>query len=125
MVDIDDSLNANVNESDPEELISQNNENQEEVEDEEFSWEELASLGWSEARIKAFRRRKINPSAYFYRFNGPGEKQKVGEWSQEEHDSFLNLIREGVDYNWGLFSTKVCGRVGYQCSNCNFSYSMG
>ena len=42
--------------------------------------EALRQLGWSEARIKAFRNREKNPNQYYYRFNDPGEPQATGKW---------------------------------------------
>lgn len=90
--------------------------------------EALRRLGWSEARIKAFRNRETNPNQYYYRFNDPGEPQATGKWSQKDKALFLQLIKEkGVDYQvekrgwregqWGIFSRQIPGRVGYQCSN--------
>jgi hypothetical protein len=77
----------------------------------------LLEMGWSEARVKAFLNRKNNPNAYYYRFNDLGEAQSTGNWSKEEHDRFIELIKDGVDYRWGILSMNVPGRVGYQCSN--------
>ncbi len=34
------------------------------------------------------------PNAYFYSYTAPGEKQKVGAWTQAEHASFQSLIRD-------------------------------
>lgn len=59
----------------------------------------LRQLGWSEARIKAFRNREKNPNQYYYRFNDPGEPQATGKWSAKDKALFLKLIKEkGVDY---------------------------
>ena len=77
----------------------------------------LLELGWSDARVKAFMHRESNPNAYYYRFNDLGEEQHTGQWTQQEHDNFMDLIKDGVDYRWGILSIKVPGRVGYQCSN--------
>ena len=77
----------------------------------------LMEMGWSTARVKAFMHRKENPNAYYYRFNDLGEKQATGAWTEKEHNHFLSLIKDGVDYRWGILSIKVPGRVGYQCSN--------
>lgn len=64
--------------------------------------EALRRLGWSEARIKAFRNRETNPNQYYYRFNDPGEPQATGKWSQKDKALFLQLIKEkGVDYQVG------------------------
>eukprot|EP00948_MAST-09A_sp_MAST-9A-sp1_P004079 g4079.t1 len=77
----------------------------------------LLNMGWSEARTKAWLNRERNENAYYYRFNEPGEVQRTGGWSKEEHDGFIDLIKNGVDYRWGILSKNVPGRVGYQCSN--------
>lgn len=62
----------------------------------------LRQLGWSEARIKAFRNRETNPNQYYYRFNDPGEPQATGKWSQKDKALFLKLIAQnGVDYRVG------------------------
>ena len=47
--------------------------------------------GWSEARIKAFAKRKTpeGQNAFYYRFNPPGEQQKNGRWEDEEKNLFL------------------------------------
>eukprot|EP01137_Pigoraptor_chileana_P035033 Opistho-2@28467 len=79
---------------------------------------EEAMKDWSGARIRAYRLIKENPNAYYYRFNDPGEMQRNGGWSKEEHDLFLARLAEiGADGQWGLFAMKIPGRVGYQCSN--------
>ena len=88
--------------------------------DDDYTWADLKKLEWSDARIKAFLARKSNPNAYYYRFNAPGEEQRTGHWTKEEHDRFMELIKDGVDYRWGILSMKTPGRVGYQCSNCKF-----
>lgn len=77
----------------------------------------LRQLGWSEARIKAFQNREKNPNQYYYRFNDPGEPQATGKWSPKDKALFLKLVAKGVDYQWGIFSMQIPGRVGYQCSN--------
>ena len=58
----------------------------------------LRQLGWSEARIKAFRNREKNPNQYYYRFNDPGEPQATGKWSPKDKALFLKLVAKGVDY---------------------------
>jgi len=73
--------------------------------------------GWSTARKKAFKAINDNPNAYYYRFNKPGESQGKGSWSKVEHKLFMeNILKMGVNNNWGLFSKNIPGRVGYQCS---------
>jgi len=75
--------------------------------------------GWSMARKKCFKAIDENPNAYYYRFNKPGESQGKGAWSKVEHKLFMeNILKMGVNNNWGLFSINIPGRVGYQCSNC-------
>lgn len=66
--------------------------------------ETLRQMGWSEARIKAFRNRERNPNQYYYRFNDPGEPQATGKWSDKDKALFLKLIKEnGVDYKVASF----------------------
>ena len=67
--------------------------------------EMLRQLGWSEARIKAFRNREKNPNQYYYRFNNPGEPQATGKWSAKDKALFLKLIKERkVDYQVFVFT---------------------
>jgi hypothetical protein len=77
-------------------------------------------IGWSEARVKAWNGRAKNESAYYYRFNAPGEVQSHKEWSPEEHELFMDTLAtcpgSRADYAWGAFSKRIPGRVGYQCS---------
>jgi len=74
--------------------------------------------GWSEARKKAWNNRRTAPNAYFYRFNVPGQPQKNGKWDAEDHRLFMaRVLAFGVNDQWGIFSKKIPGRVGYQCSN--------
>jgi len=74
--------------------------------------------GWSEARKKAWTNRKTSPNAYFYRFNVPGQPQAGGKWTASEHKLFMQRVLDiGVNDQWGLFSKRIPGRVGYQCSN--------
>lgn len=74
--------------------------------------------GWSDARKKAWANRKTQQNGYFYRFNVPGQPQKNGKWTDAEHELFMKRVLEiGVNDQWGIFSKKIPGRVGYQCSN--------
>merc|ERR1712130_804658 len=74
--------------------------------------------GWSAARVQAWKNKEVNPNAYYYRFNDPGESQKNGRIGMDEHKIFMERIMEcGVNTHWGTFSKKIPGRVGYQCSN--------
>ena len=79
---------------------------------------EKAMEGWSVARIRAYRLIDVNPNAYYYRFNAPGERQRNGPWTKEERDLFFRRLKElGANGQWGIFSMTIPGRVGYQCSN--------
>ena len=76
--------------------------------------------GWSSARVNAYKAIETNPNMYYYRFNAPGEKQRNGGWTEEEKEMFQNRMKElgGTgDYQWGIFSMAIPGRVGYQCAN--------
>ncbi|EFC46556.1 predicted protein [Naegleria gruberi] len=77
--------------------------------------------GWSKARIEAYEKINTNPNAYYYRFNEPGESQKNGKWNQKEKELFIKKLKEYIEktdnFQWGLFSKRIPGRVGYQCSN--------
>jgi len=76
--------------------------------------------GWSAARVQAWKNKEVNPNAYYYRFNDPGEPQKNGRIGTDvsEHKLFMERVIEvGVNQYWGNFSKKIPGRVGYQCSN--------
>jgi len=75
-------------------------------------------IGWSAARVQAWKNKEVNPNAYYYRFNHPGEEQKNGALTRDEHGIFMQRVIEcGVNAQWGLFSQTIPGRVGYQCSN--------
>jgi hypothetical protein len=44
--------------------------------------------------------------------------QAQGEWTQEEHQVFMATAKQhGVGDKWGLFSSHIPQRVGYQCSS--------
>jgi len=74
--------------------------------------------GWSEARVKAYKLKDVNPNAYYYRFNDPGERQRNGPWTKEEVRLFMERLKElGANGQWGIFSMSIPGRVGYQCIN--------
>ncbi|KAI8386841.1 hypothetical protein BD560DRAFT_142491 [Blakeslea trispora] len=79
---------------------------------------EESFVGWSEARYRAYQKLYENPNEYYYRFNAPGEPQRVGAWDKQEQKLFLKRLAEhGANSQWGIFSTAIPGRVGYQCSN--------
>ena len=73
--------------------------------------------GGSDAKAKSSASLSYNPNAYFYRHVAPHQHQAQGEWTQEEQDKFMQVVREwGVGDNWGLFASHISQRVGYQCS---------
>ncbi|KAK3271210.1 hypothetical protein CYMTET_20430 [Cymbomonas tetramitiformis] len=58
-----------------------------------------------------------NPNQYFYRLTEPNEEQWMGNWTQEEIAHFVAVGKKyGAGDKWGLFSTHIPHRVGYQCS---------
>jgi hypothetical protein len=72
----------------------------------------------SNAKAFAATQLKTNPNSYFYRHVGPDERQAQGEWTDEEHAAFLNIVKTwGCGDKWGLFSSHIPQRVGYQCSS--------
>ncbi|KAI9499810.1 hypothetical protein GGI25_005960 [Coemansia spiralis] len=74
--------------------------------------------GQSMAKFVASKLLKKNPNAYFYRHTEPGVEQWTGDWTDEEKRIFLDVAeRFGCGDKWGLFSTYIPHRVGYQCSN--------
>jgi hypothetical protein len=48
-------------------------------------------VGKESAKAFAMRMMRVNPNAYFYRHNLPGEVAKHGEWSQREIDLFVSI----------------------------------
>jgi hypothetical protein len=77
-------------------------------------------VGWSPARVKAFKSIDKNPNAYFYRFNAPGETQANGAWSKEEKRLFMERmvtfdLRNTHSPQWGIFSQAI--PVFYHCIN--------
>nr|BBC28444.1 MYB-like DNA-binding protein [Yamagishiella unicocca] len=77
----------------------------------------LKAKGWSDARAFAASQLHKNPNAYFYRHTAPGEQQAQGEWTEDEHNLFVETARKyGVGDKWGLFASYIPNRVGYQCS---------
>ncbi|KAI8320802.1 hypothetical protein GQ54DRAFT_249297, partial [Martensiomyces pterosporus] len=74
--------------------------------------------GQSAAKFVASKLLKKNPNAYFYRHTEPGVEQWTGDWTEEEKGVFLRIAQlHGCGDKWGLFSTHIPHRVGYQCSN--------
>ncbi|KAI8341328.1 hypothetical protein BC941DRAFT_347368 [Chlamydoabsidia padenii] len=78
---------------------------------------------WQSSRIKAWESRYLSPETYYYRFVTPGEGQQMGAWSPKEHKLFMDRYEEWISNgwkigaSWGLFSTSIPHRVGYQCMN--------
>ncbi|KAJ1646885.1 hypothetical protein J3B02_000473 [Coemansia erecta] len=74
--------------------------------------------GQSVAKYVASKLLRKNPNSYFYRHTEPGVEQWTGDWTDEERLVFLDIARRfGCGDKWGLFSTYIPHRVGYQCSN--------
>ncbi|KAF9915278.1 hypothetical protein BX616_006523 [Lobosporangium transversale] len=97
-----------------------------------FSFKDLQGLGDStggaksksskkpkhDAKMVAKAMFKKNPNAFFYRHNEPGQEQWTGDWTTEEGELFLKVVKEfGCGDKWGLFASHIPHRVGYQCSN--------
>ena len=56
-----------------------------------------------------------NPNSYFYRHVAPEEAHWGGDWNGEEIRAFcLAAQQHGCGDKWGLFSTYIPRRVGYQ-----------
>lgn len=77
---------------------------------------------WSDIHRSSYLIGMKNPNTYLYRNCPPGEKQKNGPWSEDEKILFLERLEEMKELGlgtsqWGIFSEKIPGRVGYQCSN--------
>eukprot|EP00240_Pyramimonas_obovata_P001616 CAMPEP_0118941742 /NCGR_PEP_ID=MMETSP1169-20130426/34537_1 /TAXON_ID=36882 /ORGANISM="Pyramimonas obovata, Strain CCMP722" /LENGTH=437 /DNA_ID=CAMNT_0006886573 /DNA_START=180 /DNA_END=1493 /DNA_ORIENTATION=- len=69
------------------------------------------------AKEHARRAMHQNPNGFFYRHNEPGEEQWTGNWTQEEISHFVKVAEaHGCGDKWGLFSSHIPHRVGYQCS---------
>ena len=68
----------------------------------------------------AYKMKFKNPNAYFYRHTAPGVPHRFDAdfpWTQEEEEKFLDVAKKyGCGDKWGLFSSWLPGRVGYQCS---------
>ena len=79
---------------------------------------ETRPSGKESAKDFALRVMRVNPNAYFYRHNLPGEAARDGEWSPQEIDLFVAVATEhGAGNKWGLFASHIPGRVGYACSS--------
>ena len=76
--------------------------------------------GGSKAKETARRMFRKNPNSYFYRHTAPGVPRKFDSsepWTKEEEELFIKIAKEhGAGDKWGLFSSYIPGRIGYQCS---------
>ncbi|ORX47882.1 hypothetical protein BCR36DRAFT_413408 [Piromyces finnis] len=73
---------------------------------------------WSSAKFVASKLFQKNPNAYFYRHLEPGLTQNFGDWDENEKDIFLKIAKKyGCGDKWGIFSSYIPRRVGYQCAN--------
>jgi len=73
---------------------------------------------WSSAKFTASKLFQKNPNAYFYRHLEPGLKQNIGDWDDNEKERFLKIAKQyGCGDKWGIFSSYIPNRVGYQCAN--------
>ena len=76
----------------------------------------LMEMGWSTARVKALCKKR-KPKCVLLPLQRPGRKAGYWRVDRKGTQSLLVVIKDGVDYRWGILSIKVPGRVGYQCSN--------
>lgn len=78
---------------------------------------------YSSARRESFMNMFKNPNSFFYRNRPPGDPQKMGGFSPEEEEQFIQRINyfrnelKVYDKLWGLFAVPLKGRLGYQCMN--------
>jgi hypothetical protein len=76
--------------------------------------------GGSKAKETARRMFRKNPNSYFYRHTAPGVARKFDSsepWTKEEEELFIQIAKKhGAGDKWGLFSSYIPGRIGYQCS---------
>ncbi|KAG1056521.1 hypothetical protein G6F43_001595 [Rhizopus delemar] len=76
---------------------------------------------WQHSRIKAWKERHRNLEQFYFRLLIPGNLQRVGLWTDEEHSLFMKRYDEwiagglNIGTLWGLFSKTIPHRVGYQC----------
>ncbi|KAK8795260.1 hypothetical protein WA588_004108, partial [Blastocystis sp. NMH] len=83
------------------------------------------SSGTSTAKEKSRKCLRSNPNTYFYRHVEPNVQQWTGDWTHEEiRLFFLTAQQFGCGDKWGLFSTYIPHRVGYQCSNFYRQYAL-
>ncbi|KAF7729339.1 hypothetical protein EC973_004595 [Apophysomyces ossiformis] len=78
---------------------------------------------WQAPRIKAWEGRYLRATITDSLWIVPGEGQRNGGWSREEHKLFMERYNEWISRgwkigaSWGLFSKEIPHRVGYQCMN--------
>lgn len=78
---------------------------------------------YSYARRESFSNMFKNPNSFFYRNRPPGDPQKMGGFTPEEEEQFIQRINyfrnelKVYDKLWGLFAVPLKGRLGYQCMN--------
>lgn len=110
-----------------EETNSSDNEEEEFVEDvpedlRQYITKEVWN-SYSPARQNSFKSMFRNPNCFFLRNRPPGELQKMGPFSEEEQELFLQRLKyfrnelHIYDKLWGLFAVPFTGRFGYQIVN--------
>ena len=93
----------------PKPLICNDDDSKEIVTERELCWKELESI-----KEKYF----LMKNKFFFSYTTPGIEAKIGDWTNEEHASFMKRAKEvGVNQQWGIFSKPIPGRTGKQCSN--------
>eukprot|EP00960_Hanusia_phi_P056587 763318-Hanusia_phi.AAC.8 len=83
------------------------------------------TTGWSSERLSAYEKVHQAPNVYLYSYPAPGQTQRHGAWSPQEHERFMMEVEASGGWEklnspqtqWGLFALGVESRVGYQCSN--------
>ena len=72
---------------------------------------------WQHSRIKAWKERHRNLEQFYFRLLIPGNLQRVGLWTDEEHSLFMKRYDEwiagglNIGTLWGLFSKTIPHRV--------------
>jgi len=57
-----------------------------------------------------------SPNVFLFQNTLPGITPKKGPWTEEEQILFISLLGKYGPGNWGVFSTHIPGRVGFQCA---------
>ena len=74
------------------------------------------SEAWRDLKITGYNRLAVDPNTFFFNNTGDG-LIATGEWRSDEIALFLRIAEiYGCGDNWGLFSTHIPNRVGYQCA---------